>query len=47
VQEAFVVAREMHVPAPPAAVFAHAEGWTHYLGRLAEVAGGRDPGPDP
>ena len=25
----------------------HAEGWAHYLGRLAMVAGGRDPGPDP
>jgi len=25
----------------------HAEGWAHYLDRLAEVAGGRDPGPDP
>ena len=25
----------------------HAEGWAHYLGRLAEVAVGRDPGPDP
>jgi len=25
----------------------HAEGWAHYLGRLAELAGGRDPGPDP
>jgi uncharacterized protein YndB with AHSA1/START domain len=25
----------------------HAEGWTHYLGRLAEVAAGRNPGPDP
>jgi uncharacterized protein YndB with AHSA1/START domain len=25
----------------------HAEGWTHYFGRLAEVATGRDPGPDP
>ena len=25
----------------------HAEGWAHYLERLAEVAGGRDPGPDP
>ena len=21
--------------------------WAHYLGRLAEVASGRDPGPDP
>jgi uncharacterized protein YndB with AHSA1/START domain len=25
----------------------HAEGWEHYLGRLAEAAAGRDPGPDP
>jgi uncharacterized protein YndB with AHSA1/START domain len=25
----------------------HADGWTHYLGRLAAVAAGRDPGPDP
>ena len=25
----------------------HADGWAHYLGRLAEVAAGRDPGPDP
>jgi uncharacterized protein YndB with AHSA1/START domain len=25
----------------------HAEGWAHYLGRLAEVAAGRDPGADP
>src|ERR1700692_1504666 len=25
----------------------HTEGWVHYLGRLAEVAAGRDPGPDP
>jgi uncharacterized protein YndB with AHSA1/START domain len=25
----------------------HLEGWTHYLDRLAEVAAGRDPGPDP
>jgi uncharacterized protein YndB with AHSA1/START domain len=24
----------------------HAEGWAHHLGRLAEVAAGRDPGPD-
>jgi uncharacterized protein YndB with AHSA1/START domain len=24
----------------------HAEGWAHYLGRLAELAAGRDPGPD-
>ena len=25
----------------------HADGWAHYIGRLVEVAGGRDPGPDP
>jgi uncharacterized protein YndB with AHSA1/START domain len=24
----------------------HADGWAHYLGRLVEVASGRDPGPD-
>jgi uncharacterized protein YndB with AHSA1/START domain len=25
----------------------HAEAWAHYLSRLAELAAGRDPGPDP
>jgi uncharacterized protein YndB with AHSA1/START domain len=25
----------------------HAKGWAHYVGRLAEAAAGRDPGPDP
>lgn len=25
----------------------HDRGWAHYLGRLAEVVAGRDPGPDP
>jgi len=25
----------------------HGKGWAHYLGRLAEAAAGRDPGPDP
>ncbi len=25
----------------------HADGWAHYLGRLAVVGAGRDPGPDP
>jgi uncharacterized protein YndB with AHSA1/START domain len=24
----------------------HADGWVHYLGRLAVVGAGRDPGPD-
>jgi uncharacterized protein YndB with AHSA1/START domain len=25
----------------------HSKGWNHYIGRLAEVAAGRNPGPDP
>jgi len=25
----------------------HSDGWAHYLGRLAVVAAGRNPGPDP
>jgi uncharacterized protein YndB with AHSA1/START domain len=25
----------------------HAQGWAHYVDRLAEIAAGRDPGPDP
>ena len=24
----------------------HGKGWAHYLGRLTEVAAGRNPGPD-
>jgi hypothetical protein len=28
------------------AVKEHTEGWDHYLGRLAVVAAGGDPGPD-
>jgi uncharacterized protein YndB with AHSA1/START domain len=24
----------------------HAKGWAHYMGRLAQAAAGRDPGPD-
>jgi uncharacterized protein YndB with AHSA1/START domain len=40
--------RLTHTGLPNAAQCAgHADGWAHYLGRLAEVAGGRDPGPDP
>jgi uncharacterized protein YndB with AHSA1/START domain len=31
----------------PESVASHAEGWTHYLPRLAELAAGGDPGPDP
>jgi len=29
-----------------AACTSHEEGWAYYLGRLAEAAAGRDPGPD-
>ena len=36
-----------HRPADAEQCAGHAEGWAHYLGRLAEVAAGRDPGPDP
>jgi uncharacterized protein YndB with AHSA1/START domain len=40
--------RLTHTGLPDAAQCAsHAEGWEHYLDRLAQVAGGRDPGPDP
>lgn len=39
--------RLTHTGLPNAAQCAgHAEGWAHYLGRLAEVAGGGAPGPD-
>ncbi|WP_251065710.1 hypothetical protein [Streptomyces sp. ISL-44] len=30
----------------PEACAAHAEGWQHYVGRLAVRAEGGDPGPD-
>ncbi|WP_202425182.1 SRPBCC family protein [Streptomyces sp. HUCO-GS316] len=30
----------------PEACAAHEEGWIHYVGRLAAVAAGGDPGPD-
>jgi uncharacterized protein YndB with AHSA1/START domain len=40
--------RMTHSGLPDAEVCAsHEQGWTHYLGRLAVVAGGGDPGPDP
>ncbi len=37
----------VHSGLPEVAVEAHTEGWTHYHGRLAIVAAGGDPGPDP
>ena len=36
-----------HRQIPRAAVEFHRAGWEHYLPRLAIVAGGDDPGPDP
>ena len=38
--------RLVHRKLPEGAVEFHTVGWGHYLGRLAERAGGRDPGPD-
>lgn len=39
--------RFTHTGLPPSQVEAHRDGWKHYLGRLAIVAAGGDPGPDP
>lgn len=39
--------RFKHSGLPPTEVPGHREGWDHYLARLATVAGGHDPGPDP
>jgi uncharacterized protein YndB with AHSA1/START domain len=37
----------VHSGLPEVAVEPHTDGWTHYHGRLAIVAAGGDPGPDP
>jgi uncharacterized protein YndB with AHSA1/START domain len=39
--------RLSHRRLPGAAADAHRAGWTNYVGRLAAVSEGRDPGPDP
>lgn len=39
--------RLVHRRLPPAAADFHRGGWEHYLPRLALVAAGGDPGPDP
>jgi len=39
--------RLVHRGVPPANRGGSAEGWTHYLSRLAVAATGNDPGPDP
>jgi uncharacterized protein YndB with AHSA1/START domain len=39
--------RVTHRQLPDAAVDIHRNGWEHYVERLAAVASGEDPGPDP
>lgn len=39
--------RLTHHGLPPDELATHRQGWEHYLPRLATVAGGGDPGPDP
>jgi uncharacterized protein YndB with AHSA1/START domain len=39
--------RLTHRGLPPDAVETHRGGWEHYLSRLATIAEGGDPGPDP
>jgi uncharacterized protein YndB with AHSA1/START domain len=41
------IVRLTHCRLPQGAVAFHRAGWGHYLERLATVAVGRDPGPDP
>jgi uncharacterized protein YndB with AHSA1/START domain len=38
--------RHSNLPSDESAA-SHGHGWDHYLGRLAVVTGGGDPGPDP
>ena len=38
--------RLVHSGLPEEAVKDHSSGWDHYIGRLAVVASGGDPGPD-
>jgi uncharacterized protein YndB with AHSA1/START domain len=46
-QEGGTLLRMTHSGLPsPAQCASHAEGWAHYIGRLAEAAARRDPGPD-
>ena len=46
-QDGGTLLRMTHSGLPNAATQAsHGKGWAHYLGRLTEVAAGRDPGPD-
>ncbi len=40
------IVRLIHSGLPEDRRQGHADGWHHYMPRLAEVAAGRDPGPD-
>lgn len=44
---AATVVELVHRDLPPEERPRHADGWDHYLPRLATAAGGGDPGPDP
>jgi uncharacterized protein (TIGR02453 family) len=39
--------RLRHAGLPPDALASHRQGWDHYVSRLAVLAAGGDPGPDP
>jgi uncharacterized protein YndB with AHSA1/START domain len=41
------IVRLRHLGLSPEQRQAHAEGWEHYMPRLALAAAGGDPGPDP
>jgi uncharacterized protein YndB with AHSA1/START domain len=38
--------RLTHSDLPPDQIEIHRDGWNHYVGRLADVSAGRDPGPN-
>lgn len=40
------VIRLTHSALPPDQIDIHRSGWEHYVGRLADVSSGRDPGPN-
>jgi uncharacterized protein YndB with AHSA1/START domain len=46
-QAAGTLVRMTHSGLPESLVAAHAKGWAHFYARLAVVAAGGDPGPDP
>jgi uncharacterized protein YndB with AHSA1/START domain len=46
-KDAGTLVRLVHHKLPAGSRERHVAGWTHYLGRLAVVLSGKDPGPDP